>query len=67
MKIKLLLLTMFILGIQLMVGQETISGTVSDKNGPLPGATVLVKGTTNGTQTDFDGNFSLSGVSQGDT
>ena len=48
------------------LAQETISGTVSDENGPLPGATVLVKGTTNGTQTDFDGNYTLSGVSEGD-
>lgn len=40
--------------------QSTITGTVNDNNGmPLPGANVLVKGTTNGTQTDFDGNFSI--------
>ncbi|AYN66356.1 TonB-dependent receptor [Euzebyella marina] len=38
-----------------------ISGTIIDSNGePLPGANVLEQGTTNGTQTDFDGNFSLS-------
>ena len=43
--------------------QQTISGVVSDANGPLPGASIVVKGTTNGTQTDFDGNYSLSGVS----
>ena len=37
-----------------------ISGNVLDNNGqPLPGANVLEKGTTNGTQTDFDGKFSL--------
>ncbi|RED50054.1 alpha-2-macroglobulin family protein [Seonamhaeicola aphaedonensis] len=37
-----------------------ISGTIRDKDGlPLPGATVMVKGTTNGTTTDFDGNFSI--------
>ncbi|MBO0330563.1 SusC/RagA family TonB-linked outer membrane protein [[Muricauda] lutisoli] len=41
---------------------QTVSGTVSDANGPLPGASVLVKGTTNGTQTDFDGNYTLSDV-----
>lgn len=41
---------------------QTVSGTVSDANGPLPGASVLVKGTTNGTQTDFDGNYTLNGV-----
>ena len=38
--------------------QATISGSVTDEAGvPLPGATVLEKGTTNGTTTDFDGNF----------
>ncbi len=37
-----------------------ISGIVSDENGqPLPGANILEKGTLNGTQTDFDGKFSL--------
>lgn len=40
--------------------QFSVSGTVTDTNGtPLPGANVIEKGTTNGTQTDFDGNFSL--------
>ncbi len=44
--------------------QQTISGTVTDTEGvPLPGATVLEKGTTNGTVADFDGNFSLTTVS----
>ncbi|WP_345006699.1 TonB-dependent receptor [Snuella lapsa] len=38
-----------------------ISGTITDQNGqPLPGASILEKDTTNGTQTDFDGKFSLS-------
>ncbi|WP_339712037.1 SusC/RagA family TonB-linked outer membrane protein [uncultured Kriegella sp.] len=42
--------------------QKTISGTVTDQDGlPLPGVNILVKGTTNGTQTDFDGNYSISG------
>ena len=42
------------------ITQNTINGTVSDKNGvPLPGANILEKGTTNGTQTDFEGNFSI--------
>jgi TonB-linked SusC/RagA family outer membrane protein len=40
---------------------KTISGTVSDGSGlPLPGATVLVKGTTSGTSSDFDGKYSIS-------
>ncbi|WP_238389851.1 SusC/RagA family TonB-linked outer membrane protein [Arenibacter aquaticus] len=42
--------------------QQTVSGVVSDETGPLPGASIVVKGTTNGTQTDFDGNYTLSNV-----
>lgn len=40
--------------------QQLISGTVTDENGvPIAGAAIVVKGTTRGTVTDFDGNFSL--------
>lgn len=39
--------------------QNIITGTVEDADGPLIGASVLVKGTTVGTITDFDGNFSI--------
>jgi TonB-linked SusC/RagA family outer membrane protein len=40
---------------------KTISGTVSDESGmPLPGVNIIIKGTSNGTQTDFDGNYSLN-------
>ena len=40
--------------------QQTVTGQVLDQNNqPLPGASVVEKGTPNGTQTDFDGNFSL--------
>lgn len=40
--------------------QKTVAGTVLDDGGlPLPGATVIEKGTTNGVSTDFDGNFSI--------
>ena len=47
--------------------QSTITGTVVDDLGtPLAGASVVEKGTTNGTQTDFDGNFSLE-VNEGAT
>ncbi|NKI31626.1 SusC/RagA family TonB-linked outer membrane protein [Croceivirga thetidis] len=49
------------------VGAQTVSGTVSDSSGPLPGASVVVKGTTNGTQTDFDGNYTLNDVDSGAT
>ncbi|MDT0687687.1 SusC/RagA family TonB-linked outer membrane protein [Autumnicola psychrophila] len=39
--------------------QEVITGTVTDANGPLPGVNVILEGTTTGTTTDFDGNYSL--------
>ena len=46
--------------------EKTISGTVSDESGlPLPGVNIVVKGTTNGTQTDFDGNYTIT-ASAGD-
>lgn len=41
---------------------QTITGTVSDSNGPVIGANVLVKGTSNGAATDFDGNYTLKNV-----
>ncbi len=43
------------------VVQTAVTGTVIDEGGlPLPGASVLIKGTTTGTQTDFDGNYSIT-------
>lgn len=40
---------------------KTISGTVTDDNGaPLPGVNIVVQGSSTGTQTDFDGNYSIS-------
>ena len=45
---------------------KKITGTVSDVQGPIIGASVVVKGTSNGVATDFDGNFTLN-VSQGQT
>lgn len=39
----------------------TVNGTVTDRNGmTLPGVNVLIKGTSAGTQTDFDGNFTIA-------
>lgn len=46
--------------------QERVTGTVTDTSGPVIGATVMQKGTTNGTITDMDGKFSLDGVKKGD-
>jgi TonB-dependent SusC/RagA subfamily outer membrane receptor len=46
---------------------QSISGTVNDENGvPLPGATGVVEGTSNGVSTDFDGNYSIN-ASMGET
>ncbi|RMB58614.1 hypothetical protein EAX61_09555 [Dokdonia sinensis] len=43
-----------------MFGQRGIvSGTLEADGGPLPGANVIIKGTSIGTQTDFDGNYSI--------
>ncbi|QGY46214.1 SusC/RagA family TonB-linked outer membrane protein [Maribellus comscasis] len=44
--------------------QKTVSGKITDSSGvPLPGVTVVVKGTTNGTVSDAGGNYSLSNIS----
>ena len=41
--------------------QKTISGSITDDDGmPLPGANIVEKGTSNGVQTDFDGNFTIN-------
>lgn len=45
-----------------MAQTQTVSGTVSDAEGPLIGASVLVKGTNVATATDLDGNFTLKNV-----
>ena len=47
--------------VQISFAQEkTISGTVADDTGlPLPGVNIIIKGTTTGTQSDFDGNYSI--------
>lgn len=56
-----LLLVLLLLVSGFTFAQQTISGLVTDEAGvPLPGATVVVNQTNNGTTTDFDGNFSIS-------
>ncbi len=45
-----------------MAQEKTITGTVIDQTGiPLPGVNIVVEGTSNGTQTDFDGNYAITG------
>ena len=54
-----LILTAFVATMS-MAQEMKITGTVSDNSGyPLPGVNVVVKGTTEGTQTDFDGNYEI--------
>ncbi|MBR5076548.1 MAG: SusC/RagA family TonB-linked outer membrane protein [Bacteroidales bacterium] len=61
MKQKLLTcLLMLATSVCLMAQNVTVTGVVSDQMGPVIGASVFEKGTTNGTVTDLDGNFSLS-------
>ena len=43
--------------------EKTVSGTVSDESGALPGVSVIIKGTTKGTETDFDGKYSIKATS----
>lgn len=66
-KIKTVLLVFSFLFSGLTFAQQTISGSVTDESGlPLPGATVAVEGTSTGTTTDFDGNYSIE-ASDGQT
>ena len=60
LKFKWILTLLTVLSIQFSFAQEkTISGIVTDNTGPLPGVNVIIKGTTKGVQTDFDGKYSI--------
>lgn len=66
MKKHLTFFAVLFLGV-ISLGTAQITGTVKDDDGaPLPGASIVKKGTTVGTTTDFDGNFSIN-AEQGDT
>ncbi|MFD0989241.1 SusC/RagA family TonB-linked outer membrane protein [Mariniflexile jejuense] len=54
-----ILLFMFCSG---MNAQNTVSGTVSGSDGPIPGANVILKGTSNGAATNFDGEYTIKNV-----
>ena len=64
MKIKnhhFIVTLMLFLAVNLSFSQKIITGNVSDESGvPLPGVNVIIKGTQNGTTTDFDGNYSIT-------
>ncbi len=57
---------MFFLGASSFVGAQEVSGTVlDDTSQPLPGVSIVIKGTSTGTTSDFEGNFSIA-ASDGD-
>ncbi|MEC8248409.1 MAG: carboxypeptidase-like regulatory domain-containing protein, partial [Bacteroidota bacterium] len=60
-KFSVMLTLLLVLVVQISFAQQkTVSGTVNDdQNMPLPGATIIIKGTSTGTTTDFDGKFSI--------
>ena len=59
-------LVVLMLSSSLIFAQNTISGSVSDEsNNPIPGATIVIEGTTTGVVTDFDGNYQIN-ASAGD-
>ncbi|HCM19685.1 MAG TPA: SusC/RagA family TonB-linked outer membrane protein, partial [Porphyromonadaceae bacterium] len=67
MKRKLVLfLTLFLVGIGVITAQTRVRGTVVDEAGePIIGATVIIKGTSQATVTDLDGNFTITTPSGG--
>ena len=57
---KIILSSLLIFATSISVYAQQITGSVSDDNGlPLPGASIVIQGTSDGTTTDFDGNFSI--------
>ena len=67
--VSFLMLCFFLVAVSTSAfAQKTVSGNVTDEGGlPLPGVSVIVKGTTIGTVTDIDGNFSIPNVSSDST
>jgi TonB-linked SusC/RagA family outer membrane protein len=62
LSILMFLFTVFI-GLQSFAQERTVKGTVTDDSGmPLPGVSVMVKGTSTGVETDFDGKFSIKAL-----
>ncbi|TYP98191.1 TonB-linked SusC/RagA family outer membrane protein [Tenacibaculum adriaticum] len=63
-KFKYVIIACILLCVQNVFSQgKTVTGLVTDVSGmPIPSATILVKGTSNGTNTDFDGKFTLTNV-----
>jgi len=56
---RTLILAILFLSFTSVATQNTITGVVSDETGPLPGASIVIKGTQKGTESDFDGKYSI--------
>ena len=67
-KFKLLLIGILLASSFTMFAQQTVKGVVKEKasGDPLPGVSVIVKGTAKGSETDFNGRFTISNVKTGD-
>ena len=64
MRKLLLLVLVFISGMSYAIAQSAVTGTVTDENGEgIPGANIVIKGTSQGTITDIDGAFSINASS----
>jgi len=64
LKFKWIFTLLVALSMQFSFAQEkTVTGIVSDSNGPIPGANVVIRGSKNGVQTDFDGKYSIKAKS----
>ncbi|SHI77041.1 iron complex outermembrane recepter protein [Mesonia phycicola] len=64
---KGLLLLLFIIPASILA-QESVSGNVTETNGmPIPGVNVIVKNSSRGAVTDFDGNYTVNNVQKNDT
>ena len=60
MKKQIYLILLFLFAVNVGLSQKTITGNISDPNGPLPGANIIEQGTNNGVSSDFDGNYEIT-------
>lgn len=65
-KLLIFCISSLLFSVTAMAQDVTVNGTINDESGlPVPGATILVKGTAKGTASDFDGKFQISAPSNG--
>ncbi len=59
MRVKFLTIVMLLFCLPILSQEKTITGVVTSDSGELPGVTIIIKGTTKGAETDFDGKYSI--------